>query len=130
MSSEEADQGLEADGAKQPLKLRVGVPQRDAQQGQGWRAIPRSGARRVLYWARMGYERLIREADHIPFEGWDFGVFRGRFVEARPAWESSKLVRTHMRRCSSMLDLVVGRHESYASYLGRRVLLFAAGEPS
>ena len=33
----------------------------------------------------MGYERLIRQADEIPFEGWDFGVFRGRFVEAAHA---------------------------------------------
>jgi hypothetical protein len=33
----------------------------------------------------MDYERLIREADQVPFEGWDFGVFRGRFVEAEPS---------------------------------------------
>lgn len=78
----------------------------------------------------MGYERLIRVADHIPFEGWDFGVFWGRLVEAEPSWEFSKLLGTHMRRCSSMLDLVVGRHESYAPSEVRRVLVSAAGEPS
>lgn len=78
----------------------------------------------------MGYECLIREADQTPFEGCDFGLFRGRFVEVEPSWEFSKLLRTRMRRCSSMLDLVVGRHESYALSEVRRVLVSAAGEPS
>jgi hypothetical protein len=35
-------------------------------------------------WGSIGYERLIRQADQTSFEGWDFGVFRGRFVEAEP----------------------------------------------
>jgi hypothetical protein len=37
----------------------------------------------------VGYERLIRQADQILFEGWDFGAFRGHFVEAEPSWKSS-----------------------------------------
>jgi hypothetical protein len=41
----------------------------------------------------MDYERLIRQADQTSFEGWDFGVFRGRFVEAEPSWEFSKLLQ-------------------------------------
>src|SRR5215207_9756842 len=56
----------------------------------------------------MDYEHLIRQAEEIPFEGWDFGVFRGRFVEAEPSWEFSKLLRTQMQRSSSMLDLGTG----------------------
>jgi hypothetical protein len=67
---------------------------------------------RALHRARMSYERLIRQADQIPFEGWDFGVFRGRFAEAEPSWEFSKLLRTHMRRSSSMLDLGTGEGSS------------------
>jgi len=78
----------------------------------------------------MGYERLIRVADLIPFEGWDFGVFRGRLVEAEPSWEFSKLLRTHMWRCSSMLHLVVGRHGPDAPSEVRRAIVSAAGEPS
>jgi hypothetical protein len=63
----------------------------------------------------MDYERLIREADQVPFEGWDFGVFWGRFVEAEPSWEFSKLLRTHMQRSSSMLDLGTGGGEFLSS---------------
>jgi len=63
----------------------------------------------------MSYERLIRQAGQIPFEGWDFGVFRGRFVEAEPSWEFSKLLRAHMRCSSSMLDLGTGGGEFLSS---------------
>jgi hypothetical protein len=63
----------------------------------------------------MDYERLIRQADEVPFEGWDFGVFRGRFVEAEPSWKFSKLLRTHMQRTSSMLDLGTGGGEFLSS---------------
>jgi SAM-dependent methyltransferase len=63
----------------------------------------------------MSYERLIRQADYTPFEGWDFGGFRGRFVEAQPSWEFSKLLRTHMQRSSSMLDLGTGGGEFLSS---------------
>src|SRR5215204_5452099 len=71
----------------------------------------------------MDYEHLIRQAEEIPFEGWDFGVFRGRFVEAEPSWEFSKLLRTQMQRSSSMLDLGTGGGESLSSLapLGVRV---------
>jgi SAM-dependent methyltransferase len=63
----------------------------------------------------MSYERLIRQADQTPFEGWDFGVFRGRFVEAEPSWEFSELLRAHMQRTSSMLDLGTGGGEFLSS---------------
>jgi SAM-dependent methyltransferase len=63
----------------------------------------------------MDYERLIRQANEIPFEGWNFGIFRGRFVEAEPSWEFSELLRTHMRRSSSMLDLGTGGGEFHSS---------------
>jgi len=59
----------------------------------------------------MDYECLIRQADQTPFEGWDFGVFRGRFIEAEPSWEFSKLLRTYIQRSSSMLDLGTGGGE-------------------
>jgi SAM-dependent methyltransferase len=71
--------------------------------------------RRALYWSRMGYECLIWQADQIPFEGWDFGVFRGRFVETEPSWEFSKLLRNRMRHSSSMLDLGTGGGEFLSS---------------
>jgi hypothetical protein len=58
------------------------------------------------------------------------GDFWGRFVEAGPCWEFSKLLSTHMRRYSSMLDLVIGRHESHAPSEVERVIVSAAGEPS
>jgi SAM-dependent methyltransferase len=63
----------------------------------------------------MGYERLIRQAGEIPFEGWNFAVFRGRFVETEPSWEFSKVLRIHMRRSSSMLDLGTGGGEFLSS---------------
>jgi SAM-dependent methyltransferase len=71
--------------------------------------------RRALYWPRMGYERLIRQASHVPFEGWNFDVFRRRFVETEPSWEFSKLLRNHMRCSSSMLDLGTGGGEFLSS---------------
>src|SRR5215208_834524 len=71
--------------------------------------------RRALYWSRMGYECLIWQADQIPFEGWDFGVFRGRFVETEPSWEFSKLLRNRIRHSSSMLDLGTGGGEFLSS---------------
>ncbi len=58
----------------------------------------------------MGYERLIRQADQIPFEGWDFGVFRGRFVEAEPFWEFSKLLRTLHATMESGAPLKINGH--------------------
>jgi SAM-dependent methyltransferase len=63
----------------------------------------------------MYYDRLIRQADQTPFEGWDFGVFQGRFVEAEPSWEFSKLLRTVIQRSSSMLDLGTGGGEFLSS---------------
>jgi hypothetical protein len=59
----------------------------------------------------MDCECLIRQVDRIHFEGWDFDVFQGRFVEAEPSWEFSKLLRTHIQRSSSMLDLGTGEGE-------------------
>lgn len=63
----------------------------------------------------MGYERLILQAGQTPFEGWDFGVVQGRFAEAEPSWEFSRLLRAHMRRSSSMLDLGTGGGEFLSS---------------
>ena len=63
----------------------------------------------------MSYERLILQAEQTSFEGWDFGVFQGRFTEAQPSWSLSKVLRAHMQTASSLLDLGTGGGEFLSS---------------
>ncbi|GAA3100923.1 class I SAM-dependent methyltransferase [Streptosporangium carneum] len=61
------------------------------------------------------YDDLIAEALTTPFEGWDFGVFEGRFVEEDPPWSYERLVRERLPRAEALLDLGTGGGEFLAS---------------
>ncbi|MEU0571043.1 class I SAM-dependent methyltransferase [Nonomuraea sp. NPDC005983] len=65
----------------------------------------------------MGYDELIAEGLTTPFEGWDFGVFRGRLTEKADAlpWSYERLVRQRLPQVGSLLDLGTGGGELLAS---------------
>jgi len=63
----------------------------------------------------LDFEHLIRDATETPFEGWDFGVFYGRYVEGATSWDLRELVRERMRTAASMLDLGTGGGEFLSS---------------
>ncbi|MFE2493549.1 class I SAM-dependent methyltransferase [Streptomyces scopuliridis] len=53
----------------------------------------------------MNYTDLVRGAAHAPFEGWDFGIFAGRFTEEKPPWDFAELVRARLADGNALLDL-------------------------
>ncbi|MBB5933963.1 class I SAM-dependent methyltransferase [Streptomyces zagrosensis] len=66
----------------------------------------------------MDYDELIDEGLTTPFEGWDFGVFRGRYAEASVTdlpWSYPQLVRDQLPAAASLLDLGTGGGEVLAS---------------
>lgn len=65
----------------------------------------------------MEYDELIAQALTMPFEGWDFGVFRGRMVEDSTAlpWDYEELVRGRLPYTGRLLDLGTGGGELLAS---------------
>lgn len=60
------------------------------------------------------FDRLVREAEEAPFEGWDFSWLDGRASEARPPWayreEATRLLRSAVRA----LDIDTGGGEVLA----------------
>ncbi|MFE0147570.1 class I SAM-dependent methyltransferase [Nonomuraea sp. NPDC059007] len=65
----------------------------------------------------MEYDELIAQALTMPFEGWDFGVLRGRMVEDSAAlpWDYVELVRGRLPYTGTLLDLGTGGGELLAS---------------
>ena len=65
----------------------------------------------------VDFDGLITEGLSTPFEGWDFGVFRGRFTEseAELPWSFEKLVRAELAATDSLLDLGTGGGEFLTS---------------
>ncbi|WP_084965508.1 class I SAM-dependent methyltransferase [Thermoactinospora rubra] len=62
------------------------------------------------------FTQLIAEALRTPFEGWDFGVFQGRYDETGSLpWSYEALVRDHLGQAASLLDLGTGGGELLAS---------------
>jgi SAM-dependent methyltransferase len=59
----------------------------------------------------MDFEELIRQADATPFEGWDFGVFAGRFYEGRASWDYRAVVEARLASAIDLLDLGTGGGE-------------------
>ncbi|MGW2510086.1 class I SAM-dependent methyltransferase [Streptomyces scopuliridis] len=59
----------------------------------------------------MNYTDLVRGAAHAPFEGWDFGVFAGRFTEEKPSWDFAELVRARLADGDALLDPGTGGDE-------------------
>lgn len=65
-----------------------------------------------------GYDELVAEGLTTPFEGWDFGVFQGRYVEVGDAdlpWNYPELVRERLTSATSLLDLGTGGGEVLAA---------------
>ncbi|HEY1738964.1 MAG TPA: SAM-dependent methyltransferase [Acidimicrobiia bacterium] len=54
------------------------------------------------------FDDLVREAEAVPIDGWDFGWLAGRAFEARPSWHYFDLVAERARTVTSLLDLEVG----------------------
>lgn len=63
----------------------------------------------------MGYDELIAEALATPFEGWDFGVFSGRMIEAAVPWSYEDLARERLTPASALLDMGTGGGELLSS---------------
>ncbi|MCP2167027.1 class I SAM-dependent methyltransferase [Goodfellowiella coeruleoviolacea] len=65
----------------------------------------------------MDYDRLITEGLTTPFEGWDFGVFQGRFTAREDAlpWDYRRLVTERLSGVDSLLDLGTGGGELLSS---------------
>ncbi|WP_411113769.1 class I SAM-dependent methyltransferase [Streptomyces sp. 029-5] len=59
----------------------------------------------------MNYTDLVRGAAHAPFEGWDLGVFAGRFTEENTSWDFAELVRSRLTDGDALLDLGTGGGE-------------------
>ncbi len=63
----------------------------------------------------MTYEQLIHDAVHTRFEGWDLGVFAGRYVEEPPSWDLREIVPARLGSTESLLDLGTGGGEFLSS---------------
>jgi SAM-dependent methyltransferase len=60
------------------------------------------------------FERLINEAWHHEFAGWDFNFVQGRMVETAPSWDYRLLVAEKIKNAKSLLDLDTGGGEFLA----------------
>jgi SAM-dependent methyltransferase len=58
----------------------------------------------------------VRAALDEPFEGWDFGVFAGRYEESAPPWDYRELVRRLLGGTTSLLDMGTGGGELLAEF--------------
>ncbi len=58
------------------------------------------------------FDRLLAEAEHATFSGWDFSWLQGRLVEERDnSWDYPAIVRDAFRGVRSVLDLGTGGGE-------------------
>lgn len=64
-----------------------------------------------------GYAELVAEGLTAPFEGWDFGPWRGRLTDPESAlpWSYERLVRERLPGVRSLLDLGTGGGELLSS---------------
>lgn len=65
----------------------------------------------------MGYDELVREAQTVDFEGWDFSVFGHRFTEEPPSWDYRDLVNARLNEASDVVDMGTGGGEFLSSLL-------------
>jgi hypothetical protein len=54
------------------------------------------------------FDELLREAEHAPVGGWDFGWLEGRAVEERPSWHYFDRVTERAAACSTLLEVEAG----------------------
>ncbi|MCP2317388.1 Methyltransferase domain-containing protein [Nocardia amikacinitolerans] len=60
------------------------------------------------------FEDLVREADAVSVDGWDFSWLDGRATEERPSWGYQKLLRGRLAAAEAALDLQTGGGEVLA----------------
>ena len=58
---------------------------------------------------------MVDTALTVPFEGWDFGVFEGRFTDSGLPWDYERMVRQRLPQVASLLDLGTGGGELLSS---------------
>lgn len=63
------------------------------------------------------FERLITEALHQGFSGWDFSFLANRWKEGATSWDYAQIVRSHITPEISMLDMDTGGGELLSSLM-------------
>ncbi|MEU6712830.1 class I SAM-dependent methyltransferase [Nonomuraea sp. NPDC046802] len=63
---------------------------------------------------RRTYDDLVREAETVSVDGWDFSWLDGRATEERPSWGYSRLLGERMAGARAALDLQTGGGEILA----------------
>jgi hypothetical protein len=71
------------------------------------------------------FERLVREGNNVPLEGWDFSWFEGRATEERPPWGYARLLAGEMAGAAAALDVQTGGGEVLAGIRQPPPVLFA-----
>lgn len=61
------------------------------------------------------FQALIEEAQSAAFSGWDFNWLTDRMVQEDPPWDYAHLVRAHLVKADSLLDMGTGGGEFLAS---------------
>ncbi len=62
-------------------------------------------------------DRLVDEAMHAPFSGWEFSWLRGRVDEATPPWDCDALTASALGAARTALDIDTGGGEMLARHL-------------
>ncbi len=64
---------------------------------------------------KPAFDRLVDEAWHHEFSGWDFAYLADRMIERKPSWDYRQLVLDRLKNASSLLDMDTGGGEFLAS---------------
>ncbi len=65
--------------------------------------------------AKDNFDKLVNEAWHHEFSGWDFGYVSKRMLESQPSWNYRQLVLGKAKNVISLLDLDTGGGEFLSS---------------
>jgi len=61
------------------------------------------------------FDKLVDEACHQEFSGWDFVYVSNRMIESQPSWDYRQLVLDKIKNATSLLDLDTGGGEFLSS---------------
>lgn len=61
------------------------------------------------------FAKLLEEANHAVFEGWDFSFIRDRMIESPVPWDYRKIVEEKLRHADAAIDMGTGGGEFLAS---------------
>lgn len=64
---------------------------------------------------RDDFDKLVDEAWHHEFCGWDFGYLAGRMLESELSWDYRQIVAAKARHATALLDLDTGGGEFLSS---------------